>query len=132
MGTTALHTSFQTLPCPTNADFSSSKYRAVICSGTDTDVAANGTAPITGFLTNSVKDYSALTDAKVDVAVEGRVRAVAGAAIAMNALVMPTTGGKVITATDGNYACGRALSTPAADGDECLILICVAFHETTV
>lgn len=131
MGTTALHTNYETLPCPTDADFSSSKYRVVICSGTDTDVAADATAPYTGVLTNDVKDYSSDSNAKVAVAVSGRVRCVAGAAIAMNAPVMATTGGKVITATDGKYVLGTCLSTPAADGDECLVQIAQSYLETT-
>lgn len=131
MGTTALHTKFDTLPMPTDADFSSSKYRVVICDGSDTDVAADATAPYSGVLTNSVKDYSSDSNAKVDVAVDGRVRCIAGAAIAMNAPVMATTGGKVITATDGKYVLGNCLTTPAADGDECLVQIAQSYLETT-
>lgn len=51
------------------------------------------------------------------------VKAVASAAIAINAIVAPTTAGKMVTVTKGgtqtetNYAWGWALSAAAADGD---------------
>ncbi len=52
-----------------------------------------------------------------DVQIAGRALVEAGAAIAIGALVMGTTGGKGLTATATKYAIGTANTAAAADGD---------------
>lgn len=47
----------------------------------------------------------------------GRTKAIAGAAIAQGAVVMPAAAGKVVTHTGVNTRAGRALQAAAADGD---------------
>lgn len=48
---------------------------------------------------------------------EPTVQVIAGAAITVGAKLMPTTGGKVITATTGKYVLGYANEAAAADLD---------------
>ena len=121
------------LSFPTDADFSSSRYYAVKSTGLDTDVSPNATAKATGFLTANVADFSTGSGRRCDVIVEGGARAVAAAAIAFDVPVMVDTAnpGKVITATDGLWACGYSRGTPAADGDEFPIEVSHFFYEIT-
>lgn len=116
---------------PTNADFSSSRYLAVKSTGTDTDLDATPATKATGFLTANVANFSTGSDRRCDVIVEGGARAIAGAAIGFDVPIMVATGGKVVLATDGFWACGYSRGTPAADGDEFPIEVSHFYYETT-
>ena len=116
---------------PTNANFASSRYRAVRGTGTDTDVIVNGASKPSGLLSVNVADYSSETDGRVDVVTRGPAVGVADAAIAFDVPVMATTLGRLTTGTDGNWCLGFSKGTPAAQGEEFEVEINPFFLETT-
>lgn len=99
---------------------------AVITRGHAVDVSSN-VKEVTEITSQGAKSYGvAIASAKAgeEVAVLRRGRfakAVAGAAIALNAQVTPGTGGKYETALTADVVAGWARTAPAADGDEFLL-----------
>lgn len=79
----------------------------------EVDLEATNTGAIYGVTMAAIANT-----ATGDIAIRGRVPALAGAAIAAGARVMPNTGGKFITATAGNAVAGLAIT--AASGDAVL------------
>ena len=100
------------------ADLSSSQYRYVKHGSTQNQVvvATSGTDKIIGVLLNAPKLGWEATVGLLNGS--GTYQIVASAAIAKDAYVTATTGGKeVTTTTAGNVVAGQALEAAAADGD---------------
>lgn len=76
----------------------------------EVDLEASNTGAFYG-----VTKQALANNAAGDIAISGRVLALAGAAIAAGVRVMPDTGGKFVTATAGNTVAGLAVT--AASGD---------------
>lgn len=79
-------------------------------------IAVGGTIAATNATAVGLLKSKGATNAHITVAYEGEIKAVAGAAITGGALLMITTSGFVITATDSRSNIGRALET-CASGD---------------
>ena len=76
----------------------------------EVDVEATNTGAIYGVAMHDADD-----DAAVDVQIRGQALVLAGGTIAAGVRVMPTTGGKSLTATAGNSVLGLAVTAGAAD-----------------
>ena len=99
------------------------KHAAVIPGTADNEVAMPTAADQA---TMGITECAAADGETVDVITHGPAIAVAGAAVAVNALVkIAGTSGKVITATPGSgvRCVGRALSSAAADGDYITVFV---------
>ena len=81
------------------------------------ELAAVAGERIDGIALHDVADGVVFTFCK-----QGDVNSIAGALVALNALVTPAvTTGKLITATTGQIACGVAKTNAAADADTFLV-----------
>lgn len=96
------------IPVSAGADLSSGKqYKAIAVGGT---IAAANTATL-GLLQNKPKSGEDAT-----IAYAGRIKFVAGAAVAAGAGVMVTTSGYLITVVSGSLPCGKALEAVSSGG----------------
>lgn len=104
---------------PTAANYAEKIGKVVLDSGVASSkpratLAADGTGFPMGILTYGEDALGG----KVAVCISGRVRAFAGAAISVGALVMADANGDIITHVAGNYYVGRYIGeADAADGD---------------
>jgi hypothetical protein len=101
------------------ADLSSSQYLFVELSSANTVTVANSAGEKTvGVLLNDPTSGQA-----ANVAILGRVKVIASAAISVNAYVSTTNAGKAVTASTGHYAIGRAVTASTADGEYLEVLL---------
>lgn len=97
---------------PASADLSAKQFYCVVFTSGNIAVAADG-VQIDGIL----QDKPAAAARPGSVAIGGKSKAVAGAAVAAGARLMTDSSGRVITATGTNITCGKALSAAGAAGD---------------
>lgn len=64
-----------------------------------------------------------LAGVAVDLAVQGRSKCIAGAALAKGVFVTPNAAGKLVAAAAGNYILGRLAEASSADGDIVSVLM---------
>jgi hypothetical protein len=104
-----------------NSDTAIGKYLPVKLSSGKLAVATAGTDTVIGFVQREGKAGETLP-----VMIDGVTMGVASAAISAGALVVPTTGGKLVTAAAGAAAInavGIALEAATADKDVIAVLI---------
>jgi hypothetical protein len=82
------------------------------------ELPGSATAAVDGVLLEDAPITGRLVDVRRSYQTDGMAVCIAGAAIAVNALVMPTTAGKVVTRTGTNTIVGKAKTAATADGDE--------------
>lgn len=85
-------------------------------------VTLQGAVPAAGVGNVGVARTDAASGDAVTVDVAGRTTVIAGAAVAVGALVETNNAGKAITRTTG-IALGRALTAAAADNDPLVVLL---------
>jgi len=103
-----------TLSLQAAADLSAVQYHVVRHSALQScNVASDNTnSAVFGVLQNKPKSTEFAS-----VAYVGKTKAVAGAAIALPAIITHNSSGRVITVVSGSMAIGRALEAASADGD---------------
>lgn len=102
-----------------SADLSTNQFHAVIVDTNGRAALAGAAVPIVGIL----QDKPAALGTAGHVKVGGITKAVAGAAVAANALVTPNATGELITAVATNTPAGVALSAAGAAGEVFTMLI---------
>ena len=105
---------------PAGADLSSSQYLVLTNNAGNAELAGVADIPY-GILQNKPD-----ADGTASLMQVGISRAIAGAAIALNAAVASDANGKLRTAVAGDTPCGRALESASADGDVICILLNIA------
>jgi hypothetical protein len=81
------------------------------------ELPSGGTASVFGVLTEDAPGTGRGANVRRNIQVDGMATIVAGAAVAIGDLVMPTSAGKVITRTGTNSIVGEAKTAALADGD---------------
>lgn len=100
------------------ADLSAKQFFAVKFGASGVALCSVAGEQCDGFLQNKPEAGVAAS-----VAVTGKSKGVAGAAITKGARVTVTAAGKIVTATAGDYVLGVALEAAGADGDIIGVLI---------
>lgn len=115
-----------------DTDLSGKEYTAVAYDGTDERVVnalTTGAARGAGILLEGV-DGTASGEQLSSIVTEGETYAKIGGSVVQGDLLMPTTGGKLIVATDGNYYIAKARGS-GVDGDTIIAEVMFGYLETT-